>query len=79
MYGYARGWWHERHAAFVPGEYRYLGPCRCGFGPHAFYRDPSGRIVHASQLRSGWVPFATSTVSREHLKAEPENVTSSPQ
>lgn len=31
------------------GHY-YLGPCRCGFGPHAFYRTSDGRIVRASQL-----------------------------
>jgi len=30
--------------------YQYIGPCRCGFGPHAYYLTPSGRIVHAWQL-----------------------------
>nr|MDO8062149.1 hypothetical protein [Candidatus Freyrarchaeum guaymaensis] len=34
----------------APRGYRYIGPCRCGFGPNAFYQDPQGRIVHASQI-----------------------------
>jgi hypothetical protein len=28
----------------------YVGPCRCGFGPHAYYRLSDGRIVHASSV-----------------------------
>ncbi|ADG12691.1 conserved hypothetical protein [Methanocaldococcus infernus ME] len=27
--------------------FRYIGPCRCGFGPHAYYVDDRGRVVHA--------------------------------
>lgn len=34
----------------APAGYRYLGPCRCGMGPHAFFMDPTGRITHASRL-----------------------------
>lgn len=34
----------------TPQGYRYVGPCRCGFGPNAFYQDTQGRIVHASQV-----------------------------
>lgn len=34
----------------MPDGYRYVGYCRCGFGPNAFYQDASGNIVHASQL-----------------------------
>ncbi len=36
----------------TPRGYRYVGPCRCGFGPNAFYQDSQGRIVHASQVFS---------------------------
>lgn len=25
----------------------YVGPCRCGRGPNAYYRTGDGRIVHA--------------------------------
>ncbi len=28
----------------------YIGPCRCGWGPHAYYRDQEGRIIHASRV-----------------------------
>ena len=28
----------------------YLGRCRCGFGPNAFYRNSNGDIIHANQL-----------------------------
>ncbi len=32
-------------------RYRYIGPCRCGFGPHAFYEDTeTGKIVHAWEI-----------------------------
>ena len=31
-------------------KYRYIGPCRCGFGPRAFYIDEEGKIIHASQI-----------------------------
>ena len=34
----------------TPQGYRYVGPCRCGLGPNAFYQDAQGRIVHASQV-----------------------------
>ncbi|AAM02457.1 hypothetical protein [Methanopyrus kandleri] len=32
-------------------RYRYIGPCRCGLGPHAFYEDTeTGEIKHAWQV-----------------------------
>jgi hypothetical protein len=34
---------------FPPG-YEYIGPCRCGFGPHAFYRTPEGYITRVPPL-----------------------------
>lgn len=29
----------------------YVGPCRCGTGPRAFYRSRRGELIHASDLR----------------------------
>ena len=69
MRGRGRGWLLPRVA--VPSGYRYIGPCRCGFGPDAYYQDPSGRIVHASQVfRFEFPPQPTPT--EEDLKAEVE-------
>lgn len=34
----------------TPSEWRYIGPCACGRGPHAFYQNSKGEIVHASKL-----------------------------
>jgi hypothetical protein len=28
----------------------YIGPCRCGYGPHAYYRRADGATVHASDI-----------------------------
>lgn len=33
-----------------PGGYTYVGPCRCGFGPHAYYQTAQGQIVPAAAL-----------------------------
>lgn len=39
------GWFFEPAGVKVPEDYEYLGPCRCGFGPDAYYRDrKTGRI-----------------------------------
>ena len=43
-----------RHV-LTPGafsRFRYVGPCRCGSGPHAFYIDEMGRLIHAWDLFS---------------------------
>lgn len=48
------GYW--RFGGFYPGTpsgFRYVGPCRCGGGPHAFYQDAGGRIAHASEVFYG--------------------------
>ncbi len=37
--------------------YRYLGPCRSGLGPFAFYISPDGRIVHAWQVYGYGFPY----------------------
>lgn len=56
-------WWHHGHGYCAPGypaEYApdkelpmdaaHLGPCRCGLGPHAYYRSADGRIFYAAPL-----------------------------
>ncbi len=46
-----RGWWYPPTALPLAGKgYIYIGPCRCGFGPNAFYLTPTGQIIHAWQL-----------------------------
>lgn len=71
MFGYGRGLHRGRFWPYtpvsVPEGYTYIGPCRCGFGPDAFYRDKSGTVVHASQLLHRGVP---QTVSTEDPEAE---------
>ncbi|MGC9055538.1 MAG: hypothetical protein ACP5J6_01555 [Candidatus Saccharicenans sp.] len=54
----------------VPEGYKYVGPSRCGWGPHAFYQEPSGRIVHAWDVyRRSWEGFKPTP---EAIKAEVE-------
>jgi hypothetical protein len=71
MFGYGRGLHRGRFwrypTASVPEGYTYIGPCRCGFGPDAFYQDKSGRVVHASQLLHRGV---LQTISAQDLEAE---------
>jgi len=69
MYGW-RGSWRGAWTGGVPAGYRYIGPCRCGGGPHAFYVDPAGRIVHASAL---WRAPFTGPVLKD-LEAELETL-----
>jgi hypothetical protein len=45
----------------------YVGPCRCGHGPHAYYRTADGRIVHASSRR-----FETNATTPEPEPARDE-------
>jgi len=74
MFGYGgrrwRHWWSWTRPT-VPSGYTYVGPCRCGWGPHAFYQDPSGRIVHAWQV-CGWQTPPTPT--EEDIRAEVERL-----
>jgi hypothetical protein len=46
----------------MPDDVMYIGPCHCGFGPHAYYRTSDGGTVHAAAL-----PYV-----REATTAEPE-------
>lgn len=66
--GVGRGGHWLRPVGTVPG-YTYIGPCRCGTGPHAYYQAPDGRIIHAWQLYHWEVPPAP---KGEDLKAELE-------
>ena len=72
MLGYGRGW-HRGYRSWrqfpvgAPEGYTYIGPCRCGFGPDAFYQDKSGRIVHASQIYHRGIP---ATPTEEEFEAE---------
>ena len=71
MFGYGRGWHrsgrHWQPPISAPEGYTYAGPCRCGFGPDAFYQDRSGTIVHASQVYGRGIPPLP---TREDFKAE---------
>lgn len=62
MYGYGRGrgggWW-GRPAVDAPEGYRYVGPCRCGFGPHAYYQDDRGQLYHTGHVHRWGVPLRT--------------------
>ncbi len=44
--GYGRGWhYHWPGAVRSPEGFKYLGPCRCGFGPHAYWQEEeTGRV-----------------------------------
>lgn len=91
MYGYGRGnGWGSGMAGgagwrgFGPGAspavqppagYRYVGSCRCGFGPNAHYQDSAGRIVSASTAFSGpGVAQPQASGEIEKLKAEKADI-----
>ena len=65
--GLHRGRFWPHTSASVPEGYTYIGPCRCGFGPDAFYRDKSGRIVHAAQVHRRGI---LTTPAAEEFEAE---------
>ncbi len=72
--GFGRGWRFGGWSAAPSVEgYTYIGPCRCGWGPHAFYRDPEGRIVHASQV-FGTAAHPSQRAELEALKREKEEL-----
>lgn len=63
--GWYRGCWP---LASTPKGYTYVGPFRCGSGPHALYRDPSGRALHAWDLYRWGMPPVNRT--QEDMEAE---------
>lgn len=69
MYGRGRGWWYRWPRTAAPSGYSYVGPCLCGFGPHAFYQDATGRIAHASQVYS-FGPAPPASPTRDDLEYE---------
>ncbi|HUU50683.1 MAG TPA: hypothetical protein VMW81_06975 [Nitrospinota bacterium] len=69
MYGRGRGWWPGWYSKATPSGYSYIGPCLCGFGPHAYYQDPAGRMAHASQVYS-FGPVPPSSATKEDLEYE---------
>jgi len=68
--GFRRDWrWSGLAGTQVPEGYRYVGPCRCGWGPNAFYQDASGRIVPTWDVYR-WRGAAGSAPARKVLKEE---------
>ena len=61
-----------QRAATAPLGYRYVGSCRCGFGPNAYYQDSEGRVVPGAGLFTGAVWTAPTRVpsEMEQLRAE---------
>jgi len=87
-YGMGRGYWgwcargrgirpaySARTAGDVSGGETYVGSCRCGLGPHAYYRSKDGRLVHASAM---WpeltVPAVSQKTELEQLRREKEQL-----
>ncbi len=58
--GWGRGWaWWigpQYISSAAARGYRYIGPCRSGIGPWAFYISPSGQVVHAWQVFGSAIP-----------------------
>jgi hypothetical protein len=81
MYGYGRGrgsgWW-DRPVIDAPTGHRYVGPCRCGFGPNAYYQDERGRLYHARHFHRLGVPTVSETAvtqaELDDLKREKANL-----
>jgi len=94
MFGFGRGWrmggrgmgwgfwagpWNVPATFKAPEGYTYIGPCRWGFGPNAFYReDKTGRIVHAWELfgfRPWWLSGGWSNEDElNYLRREKETL-----
>ena len=87
-YGMGRGYWgwYARgrgntpaygllSAGDVSGEATYVGPCRCGFGPHAYYRTKDGRLVHASaRWTEPIVPAEAQETGLQQLRRDKEQL-----
>ena len=71
-FGWGGRWAPNWGAAEVEG-YRYVGPCRCGFGPHAYYLGESGRPIHARHVAHfPWqeMPYQSVVSELEQLRRE---------
>jgi hypothetical protein len=62
--GRVAGW--DQGAVAAPAGYGYVGSCRCGFGPNAYYQNAQGQVVPGSALFAG--PVQVPEVER--LRAE---------
>jgi len=52
-----------------PKGYTYVGHCRCGMGPNAFFLDQEGNVAHAWNIYHWGTP---QELTKEDLKAELE-------
>jgi hypothetical protein len=77
-YARGRGNWPaygQLTAGDVSGEATYVGPCRCGFGPHAYYRSKNGRLAHASAMWPALtLPVVSHETELEQLRREKEQL-----
>lgn len=69
MYGWGRGFWPRGRRFAISSGYSYMGPCRCGMGPHAYFQDPAGRVVHAWHPRN-WLWASPEKLTAEELQDE---------
>lgn len=80
-FGFGRGWgWRRGWGWWIGSQvissaaargYRYIGPCRSGIGPWAFYISPTGEIVHAWQIFGSGIPYTPWTPWAWALGASP--------
>ena len=56
--------------------YTYIGPCRSGIGPFAYYMTPTGQIVHAWQLLGS--PYSSYYTTTPYTYSTPTTTTYSP-
>ena len=59
--------------AQAPAGYTYMGACRCGHGPRAYYQDASGRVLPASQVFGGAVTPPAATAEQPPAATPPDN------
>ncbi|MEM3586454.1 MAG: hypothetical protein QXO71_03950 [Candidatus Jordarchaeaceae archaeon] len=43
----------------IPADYKYIGRCRCGYGPNAYYQAPNGSIIPANRMFTGRIQQAS--------------------
>jgi hypothetical protein len=47
---------NSRPISFKNKNLTYIGRCRCGYGPNAYYQTPEGNIIHANQVNQPQSP-----------------------
>ncbi len=71
--GFGRCYYYSQ--MFTPRGYSYVGLCRCGKGPNAYYQDKFGRIVHFNDLMREDLTFKEGIdEDLEILKKEKEEI-----